>query len=245
MNNKKIKAIENKKDAIIFLNQIIILVDKRMMRLKRSILDLEEELKNYDENVKIIRTDIYHRHSERIECLSNYLFNLFGDETKTAVSYKQFRNIIEKKVRQGHQEFQLDELESDIVNLLNEFRDMRNWSHHVPQSILNSQLDYMKEQAGLPSDFVDFNFSYEIIVVLTWEYHEIAWLYELHNNISIQYQKFSKVFQRMKKDYSKLIGTSVRIIREQQSTPRPNDFRLIAENSYLINTGKKSDKSSP
>lgn len=237
--NKKIKAIENKKDAIIFLNQMIILVDKRMTRLKRSILDLEEELKKYDENVKTIRTDIYHRHSERIECLSSYLFNLFGDETKMAVSYKQFRNIIEKKAKQGHKEFQLDKLESDIVNLLNQFRDMRNWSHHVPQSVLNSQLDYMKEQAGLPSGLVEFNFSDEIIAVLTWEYHEIAWLYELHSNITKQYQEFSKVFQRMKKDYSKLIGTSMRIIREQQSIPRPSDFRLIAENSYLINTGKR------
>lgn len=239
MDNQKIKVIERKKDAIIFLNQMIVLVDKRMMRFKRSILDLEEELNKYDENVKKIHTEIYHRHSERIECLSNYLFNLFGDETKTAVSYKQFRNILEKKVKQGSMEFQLDELGSDIVSLLNEFRDMRNWSHHVPQSVLNSQLDYMKEQAGLPPDFVEFNFSYETIAVLTWEYHEIRWMYELYNNASELYEKFSKVFQRMKKDYSKLIGTSMSLIREQQSMPRPSNFRLIGENSYLINTGKK------
>jgi len=239
MVNKKIKAIENKEDAIIFLNQLIILIDKRMMRLKRSIMDLEDELKRCNENEKRVQTDAYHRLSESIECLTNYLFNLFSDETKTAVSYKQFRNILKKKAKQGHQEFQLDELESDIVKLLNEFRDMRNWSHHVPQSVFNSQLDYMKEQVGLPSDFVRFNFSSEIIAVLTWNYHEIAWLHELQHNVTKLYQYFTKVFQRMKKDYSKLIGTSVRIIREKQSIPRPHDFRLIAENSFLINTGKK------
>jgi hypothetical protein len=54
MDNKKIKVIENKMDAVVFLNQMIILVDKRMVRLKRCILDLEEELKKYDENVKRI-----------------------------------------------------------------------------------------------------------------------------------------------------------------------------------------------
>ena len=132
----------------------------------------------------VIRTEIFYKHSERIECLSNYLLNLFGDETKTAVSNKQFRNILEKKVKQGHKEFQLDELESEIVTLLNEFRDMRNWSHHVPQSVLNSQLAYMKERAGLPSDFVEFNFSNETIAILTWEYHDIAWLSELYNSVS-------------------------------------------------------------
>ncbi|MFZ7104659.1 MAG: hypothetical protein ACOWWO_18645 [Peptococcaceae bacterium] len=239
MDNKKIKVIESKKDAIIFLNQMIILVDKRMTRFKRSISDLHEELSHYDENTKKIRTEIYHRHSERIECLSNYLFNLFGDETKTAVSYKQFRNILEKKVKQGHKEFQLDELESEIVTLLNEFRDMRNWSHHVPQSVLNSQLEYMKERAGLPSDFVEFNFSNETIAILTWEYHDITWLSELYKSVSELYQKFSRVFQRMKKDYSKLIGTSMNIIREQQPIARPYDFKMIGENSYLINVGKK------
>lgn len=238
MDNKKIKAINNKKDAIIFLNQLIILVDKRMIRLKRCILDLQEELKKYDENTKKVSTDIYNKYSERISCLSNYLLNLFGDETKMAASYKQFRTIMERKVRQGFQDLELDELESEIINLMNKFRDIRNWSHHIPQSILNSQLDYMKKKEGLSSDYVDACFSSEIITVLTWEYHDIAWLYELHNGITEQYQEFSKVFQRMKKDYSKLIGKNMSIIREQQPISRPSDFGYIAENSYLINKGK-------
>ncbi len=239
MENKKIKIIESKKDAIIFLNQLIILVDKRMMRLKRCILELEDELKKYDDVENKIRTDIYNIYSERIEHLTNYLFNLLGDETKMAVSYKQFRNILDKKVKQGHQELRLDELDKDTEILLNQFRDMRNWSHHVPQSILNSQVDFMKEQTGYSSDLVDFNFSQEIVVVLTWEYHEITWIKELHDRILQQYEDFSKVFQRMKKDYSKLIGKSMEMIREQQSIPRPFNFSLIADNSYLINTGKK------
>ncbi|GEM_PF-1956461 len=243
MQNDKIKLIENKKDAIIFLNQLIQLVDKRMKRLKRAINDLEKELSNYNEDTKQVYTEVYHKHQERIECLSSYLLNLFGDETKTAVSYKQFRNTVEKRVKKGQLDFQLDELESDIITLLNDFRDMRNWTHHVPQSILNSQVNYMKEVTGYPADFVEFNFSQSQIYVLDWEYHDIMWIKELYENSNSYYAMFSKVFQRMKKDYSKLIGKSMRIIREQQKDARPHGYKLIAEESFSINMGKKKSKS--
>lgn len=84
------------------------------------------------------------------------------------------------------------------------------------------------------------------IPVSAWEFHEIAWLHELYYDISEQIKLFSKVFQRMKKDYSKLIGTSMTIIREQQSIPRPSDFKMIAERSYSINAGKRKNiKASP
>ncbi len=210
-----------------------------MKRLKRAINDLEKTINDYDEKkLKRVNTDTYHRLSESIECTSNYLLNLFGDETKTAVSYKQFRNIVDRKFKNGQEEFRLDGLDNDIIKLLNEFRDMRNWSHHVPQSLLNSQIDYMKN-TGIPSGVIDLQFSSEDIIVLEWDYHDIAWLYDLYQGITEQFEEFSKVFQCMKRDYSKLIGNSCRIIKEYQPTPRPSDFKRIGEKSFLINTGKR------
>ncbi|EHK2440915.1 hypothetical protein KCL46_000936 [Clostridium perfringens] len=239
MNNEKIKVIENKKDAIIFLNQLIILTDKRMMRLKRAVKDLEKFLLTHTEDDTKIPTDVYHRYSESIECTSNYLLNLLGDETKTAVSYKLFRNILEKQTKKGQLDFQLDKLEPEIVTLLNEIRNMRNWSHHVPQSLFNSQIEYMEKVSKIPPSLVEAQFSQSDIYVLTWEYHEIDWLKELHEKSIQNYEMFSKVFQRMKKDYSKLIGKSIRINREKQIIARPHKFNLISEKSFDINTGKK------
>nr|WP_154982825.1 hypothetical protein [Paenibacillus xylanexedens] len=242
MKSEKIKGIERKEDAVIFLNQLIILTYKRMQRLKDCIKDLEEEIEKFKGDDTKVPTKIYHKHSERAESLTNYLFNLFGDETKTAVSYKQFRNVIHKKSKQDNSIFLLDELEYEIVDLLNEFRDMRNWAHHVPQSLLNTQIDYMENVAGLPSKLVEYQFSQKEVYVLTWDYHEIEWLFELHEGLIIQYEKFTKVFQRMKKDYSKLVGASIEIIKEKQKIPRPKDFKQIGENSYKINTGKNKSK---
>ena len=115
---------------------------------------------------------------------------------------------------------------------------MRNWSHRVSQSLLNSQVDYMKD-VGVPSGLIDLQFSDEYVVVLEWEYHDISWLHELYKGITEQYKEFSKVFQCMRKDYYKLIGKSLSIIKEYQTSTRPSDFKKIGENSFVINTGKR------
>ena len=65
----KIRPINSKKDAIIFLNQMIVLTDKRMTRLKNAINDTEKLLRKYTEKNKI-ETAIYQSYAERIECLT-------------------------------------------------------------------------------------------------------------------------------------------------------------------------------
>lgn len=238
MSIKKIKTIESKKDAIIFLNQLIILVYKRMDRLKRSISDLSLEINKYDESSVKIKTEIFNRISESIECNTLYLYNLFGDETNAAASYVEFRKIIEKKAKQGHNEFLLDKLDNNIKKLLNEFRNVRNWSHHIPQSLFISQISYMEDQEKIPSQMVELQFSSETIPILIWDYHELEWLYNLRDGASEIYDEFQKVFQCMKKDYSKLIGNNMSIAKEYQTDPRPYKFNSISENSFRINTSK-------
>ena len=54
----KMRPINNKREAIIFLNQMIVLTDKRMNRLKNAINDVEKLLKEYEGKYKI-KTTIY------------------------------------------------------------------------------------------------------------------------------------------------------------------------------------------
>ena len=49
----KMRPINNKREAIIFLNQMIVLTDKRMNRLKNAINDVEKLLKEYEGKYKI------------------------------------------------------------------------------------------------------------------------------------------------------------------------------------------------
>lgn len=212
-----------------------------MKRLKRGISDIEEWLKKYDGTERKIKTDDYQRLAESIECTSLYLFNLFADETKIAASYSQFRKILSKKVNQGETEFLLDELGDEYKKILVELRNHRNWSHHVPQSLLNSQINFMiNERGGIPKELVEVQFSSREIVVLTWEYHDLGHLLELLINSKGNYQSMMKLFQRVKKDYTKLIGCSMKMEREIQDNPRPSKFREIQRESFDTNLKKRN-----
>ncbi|WP_286907001.1 hypothetical protein [Clostridium sp. UBA1652] len=240
MQNDKIKEINSKKDSIIFLNQFIVLTDKRMMRFKSAINDLKKELLKYDENITEVSTEVYHRHQERIDCCFAYLLNLFGDETKTAVSYIQFRNVVNKKIKKGELDFKLNELDDEMSNILKEFREARNFTHHVPQSLLNSQIDYMREVSRIPEKIIELQFSMPEVCVMTWEYHDIKWLRNLYEKADKNYKMCSKIFQHMKKEYSNLTGESMRVVREAKKIARPYAFNAIMYNSFDINTRKRN-----
>ncbi len=234
----KMRPINNKKDAIIFLNQMIVLTDRRMMRLKNAINDTKKLLEKYNDKDKI-ETTIYQAYAERIECLTGYLCNIFGDETKNAVSYRQFRKIIDKKESQGNEEFKLEPLDKETIDLLDSMREQRNWGHHIPQSLLASQENFMvNEQKGGKKLFENYFTSDEVYVSL-WEYHEIDWLINLYASSNMAYENFRKVFQRMKKDYSVLIGKTMRVRRCEEPQARPYQFRKITEDSLKVNSKRR------
>ncbi len=231
----KMRPINNKREAIIFLNQMIVLTDKRMNCLKNAINDVEKLLKEYEGKYKI-KTTIYQAYAERIECLTMYICNILGDETKNAVSYRQFRKILAKKVTQGNEEFTLRPLEKEIIDLLDAMREQRNWGHHVPQSLFASQENFMvNEQNGGKKLFETF-FSSDEVYISIWEYHEIRWLINLYESSKIAYESYRKVFQCMKKDYSLLIGKNMRIKRIEEPDARPFQFSKIAEESLKANS---------
>lgn len=239
MNNQKIKMIDKKLDAIIFLNQLIVLAHKRMRRYKEAINDLENEVSMLKPVIRSIKTEIYEMHQDRLMGASTYLLNLYGDETKLAASYKQFRNLLDKKLKLGKEEFELPKLEGEIVQLLNQFRDVRNWSLHIPQSLLTSQIDFIKNEQKISEGLIEFMFSRKEINVSIWEYHERAYFEELLSTHNELYIDFLKVFQRMQEDYSYLIGTKSTIVESKELESRPNQFSNIAQKSFEINTQKR------
>lgn len=168
-----------------------------------------------------------------------YLCNIFGDETKNAVSYRQFRKIIDKKYSQGNDEFKLDPLDNGMTELLDGMREQRNWAHHIPQSLFASQENYMVKNEKVSKELFGKLFSDENIYVSVWEYHEIEWLKGLYDSAKDMYEDFKKVFQRMKKDYSTLIGSHMRVCRSIEPYARPFDFTRIAEDSFKANSRRR------
>lgn len=234
----KMRPINNKKDAIVFLNQMIVLVDKRMMRLKNAICDTEKLLNKYNNKDKI-ETTIYQAYAERIECLTMFLCNILGDETKNAVSYRQFRKIMDKKFSQGNKEFNLEPLDKAMIEMLDNMREQRNWGHHIPQSLFASQENFMVNEQNTSKKLFEKMFSDDEVYVSVWEYHDIEWLVNLYISAKMAYDNYKKVFQRMKKDYSALIENHMRVSRIKEPNARPFQFNQIAEDSLKVNSRKK------
>lgn len=234
----KIRPINSKKDAIIFLNQMIVLTDKRMTRLKNAINDTEKLLRKYNEKNKI-ETAIYQSYAERIECLTMYLCNIFADETKNAASYRQFRKVIDKKYEKGNDEFKLEPLEKDILKSLDQMREQRNWGHHIPQSLLASQENFMVNEQNVSQELFDGLFSDYEVYVSIWEYHDIEWLVDLYVSSQSAYNDYRKIFQQMKKDYSYLIGKHMRVSRIKEPNPRPFRFTQISKDSLKANSKRR------
>ena len=143
---------------------------------------------------------------------------------------------MDKKHSQGCEEFKLEPLDKDMIELLDAMREQRNWGHHVPQSLFASQENFMvNEQKTSKKQFENF-FSGDEVYISIWEYHEIGWLINMYASSKIAYENFRKVFQRMKKDYSSLIGSHMRIRRVKEPNARPFQFRQIAEDSLKANS---------
>lgn len=236
--NEKLSPIQSKEDAIVFLNQMIVLTYRRMARLNEIIRDIENVIKLY-KNKERIETKVFRDCVDKSENTILFLMNIFGDETKNVVSYKQFRKILHKKYENGFTEFELVPLNREIVELLDKCREERNWSHHIPQSLFVCQKKHIEKYHSITNKLVNKVFSDEEIFVSEWEYHEIEWLNNLYE-ANIGYKKvFQKIFQYMKKDYSKLVGKSMCIMKSKEQNPRPFEFIKIAEDSFAANTNKR------
>ncbi len=234
----KIRTINNKMDAIIFLNQLIGLTEKRMTRLENALNDVEKLMTKY-KNHRKIETTIYQAYQERMDCVTMYLCNIFGDETKNAASYKQFRKIMDRKYSQGYEEFKLEPLSKDMVEILEDLREQRNWSHHIPQSLFTSQENYMINKDGLSNEMFKRIFSNKTVYVSVWKYHDIKWLRGLYDSAKEAYDIFNTVFEQMKSDYSKLIGTDMNIQKVDEPRVRPFEFVQIAEDSMKANSKRR------
>lgn len=202
--------LETKENYIIYLKELIILTHKHMMSHKRYIMELNDilEKNNYKEfpTAKIDEI-VYEDINDKISNVSNKILNLLGDQTKTAMSYRKFRILAQKRMEKGL-ELGLQDLSKEIWTRIDEFNNWRNWGLHVPESLLTARLEFMNEEitsgrAEVPPK--------KIITIAKFDYYEARWLISLQEEAKNAHNCYSQVFQQMKKDYSMLVGESMRI----------------------------------
>ena len=180
-------------------------------------------------NAKLIQTELYESISDKVNRLFQYIFNLLGDESKKAVSYRKFRKRLYKDCKKMN--IELEELPQNELKILGEFNTLRNWGLHIPESLFIQKKEFFK----MDSTFIETN--KRTIPISTYDYYEIQFLTEMKREIQEVIDSAMLILERMKNDYSLLIEEQLNIEYEQNQY-KPYLFMTAVQNSWNSQNGK-------
>ena len=189
-------------DYIFYLSELIVDLLQKTNRLKMYKNEIQQIISLYPDK-NFIQSELYETISDKVNRLFQYLFNLLGDETKKAVSYKKYRKILYKN--KNSLGIVLNDLSQNELNILADLNTHRNWGLHIPESLYIQKKEFFK----MDKNFINkYNTT---IPIPSYEYYEIQYLIELNREIQEVLTASMTILDRMKSDYSALIGKEVKI----------------------------------
>lgn len=220
--------LETREDFAQYLKFIIQYIQSNL-HLFRTYLEELKIIVNNEQPTIPYRT--YEDHRIKLGLLSLFLSNIFADHSTAGVSYKKCRKALNKK--SDELSINIQPLPNEIGKLLNDFYNFRNWSAHVPESLIQSIIinKMIFHQPLQPSPMIDIE---------TYSLYEFTWIVSLYRENERLYNDFRKVFSYVKKDYSRIIGSTmeVRLIKNND-IPKPFD-RYMMNNSISMNIQRNS-----
>lgn len=205
-------SLNSKSECIIYLQNIIAVgvrgLDKHIRYVK--------ELTNIVNEYQLGQNVPYERYSDiqsKISSVESYLLNLYGDGQSSSISYFKFKKLVERLGKKEDMEIEYYIMNEQEQKVLNHFNLSRNWNNHIPESLLTSEIELIKQGKA------DGHSKNPIIVYfknyVTYEY--ILDLLETSENFQ---QRARMMLQCAKKDYSLLIGESVRVQKKYLDVAR-------------------------
>jgi len=228
INNSKIFKFNDLADYIFYLSEIIIDLIQKKERLEKCRNNISEIIR-LNPSSNCIDSVFYDSISDRANRLIQYISNLIGDESKKAVSYKKFRKLLYKQ--RTLLEITIDDLSSEEKQSLGEFNTLRNWSLHIPESIFIQKKDFFK----MDSKFIMSEQC--TITVPTYDNFELEFLIKMKDELNDFLSETDIIFERMKKDYSALIGKPF-TIKYESNIVKPYFFMEAVEKSWNVQKGK-------
>ena len=236
MNNNKIFSLANKEDFGFYLFYLITKIYPRLERHNRYIEELEKIIED-NTSKYFISACIYEDIYDKIFNNEKILLNLFGDLSKAGMSYYKFRILLDKKIKSNNQKFKDYKLTEDkIINYLKDLNSLRNWTLHVPESLMVSCYNQLKENKHT---LQPFQFRNEEKLSLVTKY-SIEILKELLDGVKEKNNIMKIIFENMKENYSELANKKVIFIENSIETiysSRSPDLKVIYD-SWKIQTGK-------
>lgn len=216
-NKKEMKQfpLTNKVNCIIYLQRIIATAEMCLDKLKYYNQQMKEILDNYSENDKIPHS-IYSEVNDKTANVMCYLLNILGDSQKTSISYFKYRQQVERLCKKEIEGIAYTPFPEQIQELAQDFNKMRNWQNHIPESLLTSEIEMIKEGKSLPHTQNPIELNKHLYV-------SVDFMKDLYNSNLGFYKAARKLVQYSKKDYSLLIGESVKISRIYHEKPVTTD----------------------
>ncbi|AWM23010.1 hypothetical protein [Bacillus subtilis] len=187
----------SKDDFIFYLREILVTASKNISYLENKL----QLLKNYidERNLierpkRVISAEMYDDYKSTISNTTNYLSNLFGDASDLGISYRNYRTFVKKKADELNLKY-LD-FTQEQEELMNKITTARNWSSHIPASLINSMEERVLNKK------VDIN---NPIFVPKFERYSGIWLVDLYNNSFEIFHNYKTIFEIAFKDYEQLI----------------------------------------
>ena len=209
---KQFKLI-TKKDFEIYLAELIVRTQANLKIHKRYL----DRLNNYIGSIerdraqgisKKVDNEIYEEYVDLLSRRFCYILNLMGDRQETSLSYYKFRQMIKRYKNRKTLEFEIRDIDEEIDKLLKEFNLQRNWQNHVPESLLTSTIKMMGHDIREDQTVIN------PLIIKEFNYCTLELIKDLYNGQVVFYDQTMKVLRSMKKDYSCLIGETMKIFTE-------------------------------
>lgn len=226
--NSKIFKFSDRGDFIFYLSELIVDLIQKTDRLKHYHKEIDLILKN-NPNAKFLDSILYDSISDKVNRIFQYLFNLIGDESKKAVSYRKFRKILFKHMTEL--KITLEPLADKENEILSDFNSLRNWGLHIPESLFLQKRKYFQ----MDSAFMIAN-KYKISIP-RYDYFELEFLVKQKEEIENVLKCSEIILERMKKDYSALIQGDFELNYEENRV-KPYFFMKAVEASWNVQNGK-------
>lgn len=242
MKNYKRFNVVNQNDYLIYLRQIIVVLNKHFTRMEKYIFEMEDlinklKLKDKDKSVK---SDIYEEYRDKTQFLENKILNLLGDMQSDSISYNKFKrklvkNNIEVKKLIGN-------IPEELAKLLNEMNNSRNWGLHEPESLLNAHLENIKgfwPEHELQWYLNNFN----PIIIASFENYEGRWLISLHEACKTNLGLYREIYDYILNDYKILSQTEEIEIIYKDVLVRPFELEMkLPETSMQMQKNQYKNK---
>lgn len=95
MNNYKRFNVVNHNDYLIYLRQIIVVLNKHFMRMEKYIAEMDCIVKDLKEKDNV-DSNIYEEYRDKTQYLENKILNLLGDIQSDSISYNKFKRKLVK-----------------------------------------------------------------------------------------------------------------------------------------------------